>query len=196
MIKYNTSSKIINLSLVSLFTALMAISAIFLKIPLPSPFPPISTQFFVCCLCAITIGPKLSSLSMFVYLILGLLGLPIFTMGGGIYYILSPTFGYILAFIGCAFITGFFSWQSQKKYSCPKTLHLFFGCFLSLIFLYLCGTAYLYIIKNLYFHNTISIISAVKIGILPFVLQDSIWCFIASIIGPHIYRSIQLIYKN
>ncbi|MDQ5984080.1 MAG: Biotin transporter BioY [Eubacteriales bacterium SKADARSKE-1] len=196
MTKYNVSHKIINFSLVSLFTALMAISAIFLKIPLPSPFPPISTQFFVCCLCAIVTGPKLSSLSMFIYLILGLLGLPVFTMGGGIYYIFSPTFGYILAFIGCAFITGSFSQQSQKKYSCPKAIHLFLGCFLSLMFLYLCGTCYLYIIKNIYMHSNINILFAIKVGILPFILQDSVWCFIASVIGPHLYRSIQLIYKN
>lgn len=195
MKKNNVSLKIINLSLVSLFTALMAISAVCIKIPLPSPFPPISTQFFVCCLCAIVLGPKLASLSMFVYLVLGLLGLPIFTMGGGIYYIIYPTFGYILAFIGCAFITGSFSQQSQKKCSGSKNLHLLLGCFLSLIFLYLCGTTYLYIIKNLYMHNTISIISAVKVGILPFILQDSIWCFVASFLGPHIYKVTQ-IYKN
>ena len=54
------------------------------------------------------LGAKRGGLSTLVYVLIGLVGLPIFTEGGGPQYILKPTFGYLLAFIITAYLVGYF----------------------------------------------------------------------------------------
>lgn len=176
------------LTMTALFVALMAISGTVLKIPLPPPLPNLSMQFFFSVLAGIILGPKLGAISMLVYLILGLLGLPIFTTGGGLGYIFYPSFGYILGFIGSAFISGFVKNFFQKKYNQLSVSHLILGCFLSLCFVYLCGVTYIYLIKNFYTHDNISMIKAIQIGMLSFIITDSLWCILAGYIGKKIIK--------
>ncbi len=49
---------------------------------------------------------KKAFLSQFIYIIIGLAGLPVFSLGGGIQYVFKNTFGYIIGFMVCAFIIG------------------------------------------------------------------------------------------
>lgn len=174
---------ILDLTLSALFVAIMSVSGTILKIPLPPPLPSLSTQFFFSTLAGIILGSKLGALSMLIYLLIGLSGLPVFTTGGGIEYIFYPSFGYVLGFIGSAFISGFMREYSAKKY--PNTLFkwLIIGNFLSLMFVYLCGVTYIYLIKNFYTNDCISVITAIQIGMLTFIPSDSFWCVLSAIIG-------------
>lgn len=88
--------------LAGLFVALMAISA---WVKIPFPLVPITFQLIVAVTAGIILGPYLGSLSMCVYMILGLIGLPIFTGGGGFGYVLMPTFGFIIGFILSALLS-------------------------------------------------------------------------------------------
>ena len=77
----------------ALFAALTAVGA-FLKIPLgPSA---ITLQFFFTAMACCLLGSGCGALSQLIYVLLGLLGLPIFTAGGGFSYVLHPTFGFLL----------------------------------------------------------------------------------------------------
>ena len=81
------------LVLCALFTALTAVGA-FIKIPVP--VVPFTLQFLFTMLAGLLLGGRLGAISVGAYAVLGLLGLPIFTEGGGFWYLLKPSFGYIL----------------------------------------------------------------------------------------------------
>src|SRR3712207_6937283 len=53
------------------------------------------------------LGAKLGALSQILYVAMGLLGIPIFTEGGGLMYVVKPTFGYLVGFIVGAYVIGF-----------------------------------------------------------------------------------------
>ena len=62
-------------------------------------------------MCALLLGRKWGTISLVLYLALGLVGLPIFSSGGGPAYVLQPSFGYIIGFA----IGGFFAaWYREK----------------------------------------------------------------------------------
>ncbi|MBN1464861.1 biotin transporter BioY [candidate division KSB1 bacterium] len=85
------SARILVLS--GLCTALTAVGA-FIKIPFyPVPF---TLQTLFTALAALLLPPRWATLSQAAYLSLGLLGLPVFANGGGLGYVMQPTFGYLL----------------------------------------------------------------------------------------------------
>ena len=92
-----------NLILVSLFAALTAVGA-FIRIPIP--FVPFTLQYLFCAFAGILLGPKLGALSQIIYVGMGLIGIPVFTEGGGIAYVFKPTFGYLIGFIVAAYVIG------------------------------------------------------------------------------------------
>lgn len=91
------------LVLCALFAALIAAGA-FIQIPIP--VIPLTMQFLFTNLAALTLGKRWGAASAGVYVSLGLLGLPVFTGGGGIGYVLRPTFGYLIGFIVGNYVCG------------------------------------------------------------------------------------------
>lgn len=87
----------------ALFVALMAVAAF---IQIPFPLVPLTFQTVVSVLAGLLLGAKKGTISMIIYMFVGLIGLPVFTAGGGIYYVLKPSFGYILGFIVAAWVAG------------------------------------------------------------------------------------------
>lgn len=87
-----------------LFTALVAAGA-FIQVPVPG-MDYFTLQFLFVLLAGMILGRKMGTLSVGVYVLLGLCGLPIFAAGGGIAYIFRPSFGYLMGFILAAFVTG------------------------------------------------------------------------------------------
>ena len=84
-----------NLMYCSLFTALIAVGA-FIKIPIP--VVPFTLQFLFTTLAGLLLGSKMGAVSVIAYMVLGLVGLPIFSEGGGIWYVFKPSFGYIMQY--------------------------------------------------------------------------------------------------
>ena len=69
-----------NLMYCSLFTALIAVGA-FIKIPIP--VVPFTLQFLFTTLAGLLLGSKMGAVSVIAYMVLVLVGLPIFSEGGG-----------------------------------------------------------------------------------------------------------------
>ena len=82
--------------LVALFAALIAVGA-FIRVPVP--LVPFTMQTFFVVLAGMLLGKKLGGASALVYLAVGLIGIPVFTQGGGIGYVLKPSFGYLIGFV-------------------------------------------------------------------------------------------------
>ena len=84
-----------DLVLCAMFVALIAVGA-FIKVPVP--VVPFTLQFLFTMLAGLLLGPVNGALAVVGYIVLGLVGLPIFTQGGGPGYIFQPSFGYIIGF--------------------------------------------------------------------------------------------------
>lgn len=87
----------------AVFVALM-IAGAFIKIPFP--FMPLTFQTVFAVLAGLLLGWKKGMLAMTAYAVMGLIGIPVFTGGGGIFYVTMPSFGYILGFIASAGVAG------------------------------------------------------------------------------------------
>ncbi len=102
-----------NLILSALFAALISVGT-FIKIP--TPLLPITLQTLFIILAGLILGSKFGAISVSIYVLLGLSGVPVFTQGGGVNYILNPTFGYILSFIPGAYLAGYIREKFGAKF--------------------------------------------------------------------------------
>jgi len=160
--------------LIASFAALTAIGA-FIKIPIP--YVPITLQVLFCAYSGLLLGAKRGLYSQLLYLAVGLIGIPIFTNGGGPAYVLQPTFGYLVGFALCSYIIGKTT-ENMREYK----LHRVFGSVLmGLVGLYICGLTHLYLIMNFYLHKSMSISAVIGVGLIPFIPTDLLSAIIASL---------------
>ncbi|MGF7058558.1 biotin transporter BioY [Brassicibacter mesophilus] len=160
--------------LISLFAALTAVGAF---IQIPTPLVPFTLQFLFCAYSGIFLGAKHGLYSQLLYVGIGLVGIPIFTKGGGISYVLQPTFGYLLGFIGCAFIIGLFTERLQKITFTKILIPVLSG----LAIVYLVGVPYLYFIVNRVASTPISFVTAIKVGFIPYITSDLIFSILVAL---------------
>jgi len=116
------NSKLRNQILCAIFTALIAIGA-FIRIPVP--VVPFTLQFLFTTLAGVLLGSRLGATSVILYIVLGLLGVPVFAEGGGPGYILKPSFGYLPGFAIGAYISGYFAEKPEAPHSkiCCWAMH-------------------------------------------------------------------------
>ena len=184
-LKTKHSIQIKQLVLCALFTALTAVGA-FLKIPFF--IVPTTCQFFFVAMASVLLGPKLALFSQLGYLIIGLAGVPIFTKGGGFWYIFEPTFGYLIGFCVASFIIGKIVEKAKKQ----SFLITFMACLAGLVIVYTLGVSYMYYILNFYLKSPISVWAAIGSGAAIFLPADIAWCaaiaFLSKKIKPAIKR--------
>lgn len=167
-----------NLILIPLFTAMTIIGA-FIKIPVGAI--PINLEFLFVSLSGVLLGPIYGAISQLLFIILGLIGLPVFTSGGGLSYIFTPTFGYLIGFVIAAFVIG--KMVHNKK---PSFIRILLSCVLGLIITYLLGTAYLYLILNYVSGKPVTLLQSIKIGVLMFIPGDLAKCVLTAFLGTKI----------
>ena len=172
--------------LIALFTALTAIGA-FIKIPIPPV--PITLQLLFVIYAGIFLGSRKAFLSQLLYLMIGLIGIPIFANGGGITYVFQPTFGYLIGFLFCASVIGY----GVDRMGKVTLFGLFSWGLLGLGLVYLIGVLYLYGIMNLYLGIPMSIVTAVKVGFLSSIVKDLIVLAIAAWTAIRVYPRVQQI---
>ncbi len=160
--------------LCGLFAALVAVGT-FIKIP--TPLLPITLQTLFVILAGLILGRKNGAISVSIYVIIGLLGVPVFTQGGGFSYILNPTFGYILSFIAGAWLSGFIA----EKFK-PSILTWTIAGIFSIILIYAIGIPYFYFISRYYMGNIIAARTLLVTFILMPLPGDLISCLAAALL--------------
>lgn len=160
------------LNLVALFSALIAVGA-FIKIPFL--LVPITLQTLFVVLSALVLERRLAVLSVIVYIMIGLVGFPIFANGGGINYIFSPTFGYLLAFI---FATYFISSFKEKN--------IYISTAIGMLIIYFFGMIYFIFIQYV-LNGKVYLFSYLFYNLFLVFLPGDILSCVVSIIG---YRKI------
>ena len=165
-----------NMILCALFAALIAVGA-FIKIP--GPFVPFTLQYLFTMLSGLLLGSKLGLVSVGVYILLGLAGLPVFTQGGGIGYVLQPSFGYIIGFALGAFITG----RIAEKKDRPGLGRLLAAGLAGLGVVYLLGMIHYYLISALYLNNPIGLWTLFLYCFILTVPGDILLCVLGAVLA-------------
>jgi biotin transport system substrate-specific component len=154
------------ISLLGLFTAFLIVTS-WIKIPTPFGVP-FTLQVFGVIL-TIYFLKRDAWKAILIYILLGALGLPVFAgFAGGISVILGPTGGYIIGFL-IATLVAYLPFDN------------IINGFLAILIIYIFGVSGLMIKLDL------SLIKAIKIGFLPFIIFDSI----KVILGYYTYKLTQ-----
>ena len=118
---------------------------------------------------------KLAVLSVIVYIMIGLVGFPIFANGGGINYIFSPTFGYLVSFI---FATYFISSFKEKN--------IYISTAIGMLIIYALGMMYFVFIQYV-LNGKVYLINYLFYNLFLVFLPGDILSCVVAIIG---YRKI------
>ena len=150
--------------------ALAAASQI--AIPLPGTPVPFTLQPMIVVLAGLMLGPTLGAASMMLYLLVGALGIPVFTPVGapGIARLLGPTGGYLIAYPFAAYVTGL---VARRASSLPGR---FAAAMAGMALIFLGGLAQLTVLTG-------SASQAVAVGVTPFALFDVVKAFLASLVA-------------
>jgi len=174
--KTSKIEKIIKLTLITIVgTILITISA---KIKIPFYPVPMTMQTFVILLIGITFGYKVGLATVTLYLLEGIVGLPVFASspekGIGITYFIGPTMGYLIGFLAAVYFAGFFKYDKG-----------IINTFLKLIF----SVSFIYILGLLWLGNIIGWDKPIfKIGAEPFLLAESFKILILTILAGKISK--------
>jgi len=158
-------------------TVSLMIAGAYIKIPF---FPvAITLQNLFSVLAGIILGWKYGVLSQIIYLVLGLIGLPVFTAGGGIGYIYTPSFGYLLGFILCTCVVGIIV-RIKRIESFAGFLTI---SAIGMICIYIIGVPYLFFIFNIINDGSNNFAWFLTNGFLLFVPGDILKCILAAFVG-------------
>ena len=167
----------------AVFAALTAVGA-FLRLPM---WPvAITLQFLFTAMAGVLLGPKYGALSQAVYVAVGLVGIPVFTMGGGVGYVFQPSFGFLLGLIPAAAVIGGLS----AKAGTPWRIGL--ACLAGLGVLYLVGLPYMALICNVYMDRGMSAWDIIYKGMLLFLPGDMLKIVVTSALCPILRKRLAL----
>lgn len=166
----------------ALMAALTAVGA-FLRFPLGALSFTLQDMFTV--LAGVLLGWRWGAASQAVYVALGLMGLPIFTQGGGLGYVLQPSFGFLLGIIPAAALTGALAGERGE----PRRVVP--ACIVGLTVMYLVGVPYMGMILNLYMGKGLSVWTIVKTGLLIYLPGDAIKVAAVAAVAPALCRALK-----
>ena len=165
--------KIKEIILCALFIALIT-AGTFIKIPVGADV--YTLQFLFTLLAGLILGAKLGTFAVGTYVIMGLIGVPVFAMGGGLGYILQPTFGYLIGFVLQAWFCGKYV-RRLEQLSFLKVLGVNVA---GMVIVYLIGISWFYVISNYVIEAPIAAWAAIfYCGILQFP-PDLLLCIVAA----------------
>lgn len=171
-----------NKTLMIAVTALMAaVLCILGPMSLPIGPIPISLTNLALYFMVYLVGTKISAAAFFIYMLLGLAGLPVFSgYAGGPQKLFGPTGGYIIGFLPMIFVCGLAVGRCRKN----RLIHI--AAFEAATWIpYLLGSAYLAYTAGMSFST------ALKVGVVPFILLDLIKICAAAAAGPLIRERLE-----
>ena len=158
---------------ISLFIALISVCS-FWAFPIPFAPAPITMQTFAIFLVGLSLGKKSGSIAVFIYILMGLLGIPVFSgFGAGIGHLLGITGGFIIGFIPASFMIGYIKEILTKKLHIDMIISASISCIIGLLIIYFFGVVRFAMIANSNF------ISGFLLVALPYFPADLIKMLLA-----------------
>ena len=170
--------KMQTMSMIPLFAALTAAGAL---IRLPVWPVPITMQTFAVLLSGAVLGARSGSVSQLVYLLVGLMGLPVFSGGGGPAYAMTPSFGYLLGFILAPTVVG-----AVLGKGAVSALRTFIAGLAGTAAIYAVGFPYLAFYLKVVAQKPDALRTAVQAGVLVFLPGDILKCLVLALVAPRL----------
>lgn len=153
---------------------LLALMIVGSKISFPIGVINLTLQTLIVFLIINLVRKRCAILILLTYIILGLIGLPVFSGGGGYVYVLKPSFGFIVGFLVAAIVA-----PTKLNHGFYKLIN----STIALVIIYLFGCIYMYIILNYYMDLDKSVLYVINAGVTPFVIKDYISAILATLIS-------------
>ncbi|MGA0078500.1 MAG: biotin transporter BioY [Candidatus Nanopelagicales bacterium] len=169
-------------------SAMVALTAIAAQVAIYLPFTPVplTLQTFVILLGAAALGAQRAAISQVAYLSLALAGLPIMADGkGGLSAIYGATSGYLVGFILASILAG----HLANKFTTNRFRNVFISYFLGSLVIYVFG------VLGLIFYANINLLSALSVGVIPFVLGDIFKAIAAGLLLPSAWKLTEILRK-
>jgi len=168
---------IYKIALIGVMTAIICIIGPF---SIPIGLVPISLTNLIILITVIILGWKMGTISCLIYLLIGYVGMPVFSgFRGGPDRLFGPTGGYLIGFVFLAIISGIFIDKFRGK------IYMYvIGMLMGTVVLYAFGTVWFAYQQNLSFH------AAAVICVIPFIPLDIVKIACAVIIGPIIRKQL------
>ena len=164
---------------IAVMAAIISVISPFI-IPLPFTMVPVTFANLVIFLGVFLLGMKSGTASVLIYLLIGFVGLPVFSgFTGGLSMLAGPTGGYLIGYIFMALICGLFvdRFKNSRMMYCV-------GMILGMLVLYALGTLWLAFQANLTF------IAALFAGVIPFIPGDIAKIIICLVLGPVLQKGL------
>lgn len=170
-------NKTAEMTKMALMVAMNCVSA-YIIIPLPFSLSPLALQTMIVNLTGYVLNAKQAFMTMLVYLLVGLAGVPVFTGGSaGPGKLFGPTGGYIIGFL---FTAVFLAYFRGEKYNFKR--YALLGCVIGIPMIYVFGVVQLKLITGMGWDK------AIMTGALPFIPLDIVKCLAAAVIAGPINR--------
>ena len=174
-------SKVRDLAYIAVFTAIIAVMAQ-ISIPMPGGVP-FTLQTLAVPLAGVVLGPKRGALSALLYILLGFVGVPVFTgFTGGPGHILGVTGGFIVAFPFMALLAGWGILYYDKYGGAKGWVVLYLSIIAATLLAYLIGIIWFAVVT----HGTLK--EAFVLCVLPFIVTDLIKIAVTLMIAPRMRK--------
>lgn len=178
----NEKEKVFDLKNMVLMALFIAVTCILAPLSIPIGPVPISLTNFVIYFELYFLGWKRGLISYVVYLLLGMVGLPVFSgFTGGVGKLAGPTGGYLIGFILMTLVCGLFIEKFQNFF-----LHLL-GMILGTAIAYIFGTAWFCVSTGT------GVIAALALCVFPFLIGDLVKMVLAGLVAPGVAKQIKKI---
>ena len=137
---------------------------------------PMTLQPLAVLMIAMLCGRNISVAAVTLYLIQGMVGLPVFAYGGGLPYLLGPTGGFLFGFLFASILIGELADRGWGKSLIKSVFAMLIGLFI----IYICGVFQLSILKGFDF--------AIINGLKPFIVGDLYKLILAALLLPQIWK--------
>lgn len=167
----------------SLIGVMTAVTCILGPLSIPLPFSPVPISFtnLAIYLAVYALGMKGGTISYLLYLLLGCVGIPVFSgFTGGVGKLAGPTGGYLVGFIFMALLSG----AVLERFPGKKLLHAAGMA---------AGTAICYVFGTVWLAGQmhISFLAGFGVGVIPYLPGDALKILAAVIVGSRLRREIQ-----
>ena len=170
----------------ALLCALIIVSTLWIKFPIPGTEILFTTQVLFVLLCGHLLTPRYCFLAIGVYMGLGLAGVPVFSATQGLAIIATPSFGYLLAFPFVAAAVSFIRIRLTDKKWAGIAASL-----AGLVILYAIALPYIALLKGLYLSTPISTGTLLSAYCLPFLPLDILKAVLAAWLAKRLIRFIR-----
>tara|TARA_B100001248_G_C27322150_1_gene427294 strand:- start:307 stop:903 length:597 start_codon:yes stop_codon:yes gene_type:complete len=144
---------------------------------------PMTLQPLAVLMIAMLCGRYIAVSAVSLYLLQGMVGIPVFAYGGGLPYLLGPTGGFLFGFLIASFLIGELADRGWGK-SMFKSV---FAMLIGLLIIYICGVFQLSVLKGFDF--------AIINGLKPFIVGDLYKLVLAALLLPQVWKLVNKVEK-